>query len=225
MRFVYVVFSATQTQMGRWIRKMTGGHYNHVSVSFSPCLGELFSFARVYRETPLCGGFVCESYRRYLESGATKIAVCRVPVRENAYRRIRARILKMRRDEGQYIYNYLSAGAAYFHRHLSLPNAYTCVEFVSELLRFAALPLTCGYVSVDGLFEMLSRFIVYRGNALCYPAATLWGRDRYASSPSAAAVTAETMARLFSLAERGAAAALSGLASGVKKIDFFEKRT
>ena len=70
---LYVVFSATPLKVGSMIRTVTGEKYNHVSISFSPRLKTLYSYARYYKKAPLYGGFVKENAERYQNKGKTLI--------------------------------------------------------------------------------------------------------------------------------------------------------
>ena len=77
---IRVVFSATPTRMGKFIRATTNARYNHVSVSLREG-GPLYSFSRKYCNVPFCGGFVKESPLRY-QNGNRKahVRICTIPV-------------------------------------------------------------------------------------------------------------------------------------------------
>ena len=55
---LYVMFSHTNTGMGRMIRAVTGSSYNHVSISLRPDLAVCYSFARRNKHNALAGGWL-----------------------------------------------------------------------------------------------------------------------------------------------------------------------
>ena len=77
---LYVMFSHTNTGMGRMIRAVTGSSYNHVSISLRPDLAVCYSFARRNKHNALAGGFVAEDAGRLCDEGDIRVRVCRVPV-------------------------------------------------------------------------------------------------------------------------------------------------
>ena len=78
---IYLIFSMTTTKVGKMIRRVTKYPYNHVSVSLTPDLAVIYSFARHYKDMPFYGGFVCEGIKRFCNrAGLAKIMVCAVPV-------------------------------------------------------------------------------------------------------------------------------------------------
>ena len=64
---LYVMISKTNTKMGNFIRFFTRYDYNHVSLSLDKELKSFVSFARIVQDAPLYGGFVTESFERFLQ--------------------------------------------------------------------------------------------------------------------------------------------------------------
>lgn len=164
---IRVVFSATPSRMGSFIRATTHSRYNHVSLSLGE-KGALYSFARKYCNVPFCGGFVRESPLRY-QNGRRKayVRICTVPVTEEQYHAVQARLQRMLRQPDRYLYNLFSAAAAPLHQRLSLPASYTCVEFAVSLLGVGGVLAeeeTDRFWSVDALQERLSPFLSYEGS-------------------------------------------------------------
>ena len=116
-QYIYVVFSSTPYKIGKLIRRVTGGTYNHVSISLDESLTQMYSFSRRYYRTPFYGGFVHESRSRYHVNGdATRICLCAIPVTPQQYEDLYNMIQSMHRRSRVYIYNHLSALGAVIHK-------------------------------------------------------------------------------------------------------------
>ena len=164
---LYVVFSSTPYKMGRFIRVMTRHRYNHVAVSLDPELRWLYSFARHYRNTPFYGGFVRETPARYRYRGrVARIKVCAIPITDAQRSELETLLRGMKRASRRYRYNLLSATTVLFHRRVRLPNAYTCVEFVVDLIHRIVPEISLDPArtySVHQLGEMFAQYEIYSG--------------------------------------------------------------
>ena len=194
-RHIDVVFSSTPCKMGSFIRFMTQNCYNHVAISLDDSWNELYSFARHYRDTPFFGGFVHESETRYRDrSRVAQIKVCRIPLTEEQYVAAKARLEDIRHNAEDYSYNIISAVVSPLHLTVRLPNSYTCVEFVSELLRLIGIPAFAkkrgGICSIRELETRLERYEVYRGH---YPCSKHPKHDYYNRRQGVLAATAMTV--------------------------------
>ena len=169
-RYIYIVFSSTPYKIGKLIRRVTGGTYNHVSISLDKDLTQMYSFSRRYYKTPLYGGFVHESRSRYHVNGnTTRICVCALPVTPRQYATLRNMIADMHRRSRFYIYNHLSALGAVIHRPIFAKDAYTCVEFCTKVLREMGINLQVGkYYSVEDIRKILKPYVIYYG-VMPYP--------------------------------------------------------
>lgn len=180
-KYIYLVFSATQNGMGRMIRRVTGYEFNHVSVSLCPAPGRLYSFARHYKDTPLYGGFVCESAQRYAATRgrAARVHVCAVPVNAAQYRRAKQYIDRVKRERKSYIYNMVSAVTFPLGIDVRIERAMTCIQFATAVLRCAAAPrssLIPSFCTIRALETLYSDCTVYDGP---FPAAGCPGQEDY----------------------------------------------
>lgn len=184
-RYIYLVFSSTPNAMGHMIRGVTQYKYNHISVSLSPTLSPMYSFARYYKDTPLYGGFVNEGAQRFLgnaKHGIAHIAVCAVPVSDKQQRRAKQYIDKLNRQREQYIYNTVSAIAFPLGYNVRIDRAMTCIEFAIEVLRRACAPLSNmipSFCTIRALEELYSPYSVYTGpftHADVYPESHYFAR-------------------------------------------------
>lgn len=175
--YLYIVFSNTPCKMGSFIRAVTHGAYNHVSVALDLNLSEMYSFARLKRDTPLCGGFVHEGAERYrLKDRVADISICGIPVGEEEIEKVRRQIEKMETQREVYLYNLISAMLVPIHRKAYARDAYTCVEFASAILKIAGIRLLSECYSASELYAQLHDREVYQGE---YPESASIVDERY----------------------------------------------
>lgn len=191
---LYIVFSSTPGKLGYTIRKVMGGTYNHVSVSFSPDIKKLYSFARIHENTPLYGGFVEESPLRYLRKGrSSQIKICELPITNKQLNQILQKIRLIRKSDLRPIYNLFSAITSPFHHNVGISGSYTCVEFVTELLRCINwISLPDSFISVSAMETLLTPFAVYEGSIIPFCRKATWGNDRFAQHRSRRFYAAKT---------------------------------
>ncbi len=164
-RYIYIVFSSTPNRMGKAIRTITGEPYNHASIALDKNLTRMYGFARRYYRTPLYGGFVRESLSRYHQKGqSSHICVCRLPITAEQYRQLDALLTGMFENREHYLYNHLSAAASLFRHRIKAKDAYTCIEFIVQILSNLGIPLDPDrYYSVCTILDMLRPYAVYNG--------------------------------------------------------------
>ena len=200
MKPLYIVFSATPYKMGRFIRTMLRNRYNHVSVAFDETLSPMFTFARRHINTPFYGGFVEEELSRYARgSDPSSIKVCRLMISDEKYARIVHFVERMRRTDSKYLYNLYSAFFTFFGVRLPIRNAYTCTEFVGDLLSVAGAGLPMGkFHSLSAMERLLAPFTVYEGPSTGYGADPRNDEVFFEkmSAISGAVATASSLARL-----------------------------
>ena len=162
---VYIVFSSTPYKMGRMIRLFTRGIYNHVSVALDRDLSELYSFARLYRQTPFCGGFVRESSARYsVGKKNSKVLICEVSTTADKKAMLRRVLREMQENSDIYIYNFFSAVCVPFKKRIHIKDSYTCVEFVIRVFNILGYEFPeKNFYSINDLFNILWNNIIYEG--------------------------------------------------------------
>lgn len=156
-RYLYLMISRTDTQIGRIIRVFSRYPYNHVSLSIDPSLREWVSFGRFRRDTPLYAGFIRETVERYLSNdGDTPVRLFRLEISQEKYLRLQHLFSNAGYGETRLIYNLYDAMASCIHVKVSIPGAYTC-------LSFASMVLAKRYMSIRELNDDLRRFMIYEG--------------------------------------------------------------
>lgn len=187
-QYLYIVFSSTPGKMGKFIRTMTHYPYNHVAVSLDKDLKTLYSFARHYRNAPFYGGFVKESRLRYLKNGNfASVKVYALPVTEDKLEAVKNYIKSVEEEADRYVYNMLSAACSPIKKRVCLSYAFTCVEFVVDLLSICEITKdlkTRNFCSIETLDNTLN---VY--SAECYPITRVingssWDGDTYPTNKS-----------------------------------------
>ena len=201
-RRIYIVFSRTPGKLGRAIRAVTGDEYNHVSLALDPRLRRCYSFARIHENTPLYGGFVAESPLSFTRHGVpSRIMICALDIPFDRYRLLVRKLHRME-ESGGYIYNTASALTAVIHRRVDIPRAYTCVEFVADMLRLSGVTLPAGFITVGELAALLGQNAVYRGSSEPFCRGAVWGRDEFPIRSSAGGYLRRTAGNFARLAAR-----------------------
>ncbi len=196
MKSIYVVFAKTDLRVGRLIRLITHNRYNHVAISLDG-LKTLCSFSRIYLNHPLVGGYVEESPNRYLLSNRCFVKAVEIDVSDNTYALLAAYIAKMQRNPEAYVYNYGSAASYVLGRRLESERAFTCVEFVRDVLVrsgvLADIRRSC--VRISELERELSAYDCREGTAKEIFPRTGWGSDIYLAEVGRIAAAKEAMRR------------------------------
>ncbi len=156
---IYVVFSKTGTGIGKMICALTQSYYNHVSISFNKDLRTMYSFGRRYKNSPLAGGFIVERPTRYLANGNDiEVKVCRVELCPAEYARLRSLLVDFYRHRDDILYNTFGALCSLVGRRGYIPDAYTCIDFVTYALGIS------GVLNIGELECLLADHVVYRGH-------------------------------------------------------------
>lgn len=127
---LFIVMSKTNSFFGQIIRFFTRFKYNHVAISLNNDLTPLYSFARYNYNRPLSGGFVEESWLRYLyKNDDVPISVYTIPIDERQYQHIKNLLLHM--ESNSYRYDIIGA----ITRKRIFDKRYTCLTFTEKILK------------------------------------------------------------------------------------------
>lgn len=165
-QYLYILVSATPYRMGRWIRRVTGEPYNHVSIATEEDFKRCYSFARRYYRTPFYGGFVEEHPSRYHHNGdAAEVRLYRLPLTQAQWDRLQSLLAGMRQQPERYLYNHLSALAAPLHVRVRVRDAFTCAEFVVSVLSALGFDFDAGrFYTIGGIARRLKAYHIYTGH-------------------------------------------------------------
>jgi hypothetical protein len=173
-KYIYVVISRTPTYMGKMIRKIIKGEYNHASISLNENLSQMYSFCRLSVSNPLVGGIIRESVFT-LTIGSKEevpIIVYRIGVTLDQYKLISEFIYDTYNDKDIYYYNFIQAIGLISKKKHTIYKTYICSEFVMETLRKGGINLTSveSYkITPTDISGIMNRFIYYTGNLNDYP--------------------------------------------------------
>lgn len=173
-KYIYVVISRTPTSIGKIIRRILKGKYNHASISLDEGLSQIYSFCRLSVSNPLVGGIIRESAFT-LNMGIEEdvpINIYRIPVTLEQYELISKFIYDVYNDTEVYYYNFLQAIGLISNKKHAIYKTYICSEFVMEALMQAGIQLTSveSYkVTPTDISIIMSKFIYYSGNLKDYP--------------------------------------------------------
>lgn len=157
--YIYIAFLVTNTNMGKLIRLFTRNQFSHVTLAFERDLKHMYSFARYHINSPISGGFVIEGPGRYLyDNNDVTVKLCRIPVTKDEYDRILNEVAYFRKNREDMIYNTVNAALSILGKQVSMKNAYTCLEFVTYLLRFTDI------FAIRELERRLQKYVIYCGS-------------------------------------------------------------
>jgi hypothetical protein len=177
-RFIYIVLSKTPTRFGVMIRRMIKDEYNHASIAFDEQFRELYSFGRYQYKVPLVAGLVKEYPERFslLKKTYIQVRVYKIPVTQEQFQKGKRRISQIVNDEDGYLYNLFSVLSFPLTGGFATFKAYSCVEFVTHLLRYMNIPLSEEKpeyrFTPEDIRNSLELFLTYEGNLLDYCSAS-----------------------------------------------------
>ena len=158
MKDIYVAFLTSNYKMSAFIRRFTRNKFSHITISESPTLEKMYSFARKYQNTPFVGGFVIELPSRYfISEKKVPVKVCRIPLEDEEYDKVMARIASFKQTPDQYKYNYFSALAYWFKRPYRKKDAFICIEFVLYALGIDE------FMTIKEFEKRLENNVIYEG--------------------------------------------------------------
>ena len=130
-----------------------------MTIAFDDDLSKMYSFARYHINSPISGGFVIEQPDRYLsDDNDVMVKICKIPVGEEEYKRIRYQISYFDENKEEMIYNTLNALLSLWKKRLDMKNTYTCLEFVTYLLRYP------NFLNIHELERRMEQYVVYSGS-------------------------------------------------------------
>ncbi|TDR55778.1 hypothetical protein [Paenilisteria rocourtiae] len=135
---VYVILTKTETIPGRVIQKYTRKPFNHVSISLTEDLTEVYSFGRIGKRNPLNGGFIEEDMRSgVLKNAATAILSYEITVEQKA--RIQKELNWFSLTADNYRYNFWGILGVVLRLNLSGKNEFFCSQFVGHILELSEI--------------------------------------------------------------------------------------
>lgn len=133
---IYIVLSQPSSMIAKMLHLFSRQEYNHVSISLTPTLDEMYSFGRRTPRNPFNGGFVKEGknvgvFKRFHK---TRALVMELEVSEEAYNSVKLLIDSMLKEKNKFNYNYLGIFLAWFKKNYETEYRMYCSQFVRKCL-------------------------------------------------------------------------------------------
>ena len=156
---LYIVLSQTGTIISRMLKVFTRAEYNHVSISLTSDLEQMYSFGRKKAYMPFPGGMVKESvdsgvFKRFED---TKSVIIAVDIDDDKYCEICEYIGGMYMQKNIYHYNYLGVLFAAANKEFKRENRFYCSEFVKHVLQQAGAQ---GVEELDEIVHPMDFFVL-----------------------------------------------------------------
>lgn len=158
MQYIYLVFLATNYRSGKIIRRLTHSQYNHVAISFSPYISKMYSYARRNYYEPIVAGYVNEYPDRYLLNNKdTIIKICKIPIKDDHYKRIKHKLHTYDKHIGKTQYNWANVLFYPFGINCKKEYMHTCISFFMEIMECD------NFVSIKKLESIYKKNVIYEG--------------------------------------------------------------
>ena len=195
---LYIVFTATNTKTGKFIRYITKSKYNHVSISFDKKINKMYSFARFFKNAPFLGGFVTESALRYMcTNKQVPTKICEIPLNDEKYNDVINYVSSVKNSK-DYMYNTISATFVPIQKSFSIYKSFTCIEFVNKVLSIGGLTLKKVF-TINDLEKILDKCKIFEGNMIEVSDTYEWGEDEYYKKKNIFVVLGKTIKHFTSL--------------------------
>ena len=135
-RKIYVVISQPTTCVAKCLCLLSRQKYNHVSISLTPTLDEMYSFGRRTLRNPFNGGFIKESINGGLfkKLTKTKAIILALDADAAAYNSVQDLIDRMLQEKQKFNYNYRGLFLAWFRKNYETEYKMYCSQFVRKCL-------------------------------------------------------------------------------------------
>ena len=181
-RYIYLVFTKTETWLAKLIRAFSRIKYAHSSISFDDSFTKMYSFGRINPNNPFLGGFVEENLHEgvYKKFSKCECLVYRVRVTNKQYYSLQNQVAQFILEKDKLKYNFLGLFGVLFNHPIKRENYYFCSQFVSKILMDSKV-FDCEKVPelirTSDLFSMKNKDIVWEGFVddyyPCHPAISI----------------------------------------------------
>lgn len=143
MDYIYIIVAQTGTKPAKLFRFFTKKPYNHVSLSGSPDLSEMYSFCRTYRPFPLPATFNKEIVGKGTlgKFGYIPCEIYRISVTHEQKERYNRIIKHFIENRNIYSYNLLGLVAVYLNINWERNHSFVCSQFVAYTMDKIGIPL------------------------------------------------------------------------------------
>ena len=133
---IYIVLSQSGSVPSRVLKFFTHDEYNHVSISLTPTLEKMYSFARLKPNNPFKGGFVEEgkdtgTFKKFKK---TIVNVMEIKIPEDKYNALKYFIDYFIKHKKEFKYNYTGIFLAALKINYRPKHKFYCSQFVKACL-------------------------------------------------------------------------------------------
>lgn len=134
MKTVSILFTQQHDWFSKFLVKIFGHRYSHVSLSLEEDRSEFYSFN--------IRGFVRETFEKFRRHNIRNSTLYEIEVTDDAYESMRKKILTFKTRCTEMKYSFLGIALCLFQIPLHFNKMYFCSEFVAEILSDShAIPL------------------------------------------------------------------------------------
>ena len=137
MKNIYIVLTQSGTDISRLIKLFTHDKYNHSSICIDEDFEKLYSFGRIYLNSPIPGGFIIENAFTHV-FGKYKRVPCMIlkkEITDEQYEKAVDTIQEFIDNQKKYKYDYINMVLAQTPFEVPHKNRFFCSEFVGYILQ------------------------------------------------------------------------------------------
>lgn len=171
-RYIYIILSMSGTRFSKFLKFFSHLTYTHVSLSLTPDITTMYSFARQNLKMPWIAGFVEE----HPNTGIFGIynpscEVLKVKVSNTAYNQIKKYIESTKLRSKEYNYNFPGLLFTYLKIPQKLRKSFTCTQFIAWVLTQAKISFNKdpSLVIPSDYYSLPNSEIIFSGNLHNYP--------------------------------------------------------
>ena len=141
--YIYIIVAQTGTRPAKFFRFFTKKPYNHVSLSGTPDLSDMYSFCRTYTPLPLPATFNQEIVGKGTlgQYGYIPCEIYRLKVTREQKEKYNELIRHFCENRSSYSYNVLGLLALYLNIDWSRDKSFACSQFVAYTMDQIGVPL------------------------------------------------------------------------------------
>ena len=167
---VYITVCQTRTYIARFLRLVTRKPYNHVSLSTTPTLSEMYSFCRNNPWRPLPATFNKEEIGKGTFGRFSYIPceIYRLKITNKQMQQLKQQLEYFKNNREKYSYNLIGLPLIFLHIAKNRKNKFVCSQFVAHIMEQSNIKLEISkpkslYIP-DDFRHIKSAELIYKGD-------------------------------------------------------------
>ncbi len=167
---IYISVCQTRTNVARFLKLITGKPYNHVSVSTTPNLSEMYSFCRNDPRRPLPATFNMEEIGKGTLGRFSNIPceIYRLEVTDKQKNQLEKQLEYFKNNRESFSYNLIGLLFIFLHIAKDRKNKFVCSQFVGHIMKEAEINLDItkpsSLYTPDDFRHIKSAELIYKGD-------------------------------------------------------------